>query len=41
MPLKWYVTESFVLFIFDFIQLIMKLIFSLFISAFKLKLIEH
>ena len=29
------------LFIFDFIKLIIKLIFSLFTSTFKLKLIEH
>ena len=50
MPLKWYVLircyrELLIRFVnfnfFDFIKLIIKLIFNLFTSAFKLELIEH
>ena len=50
MPLKRYVLircyrelliQFINLFIFDFIKLIISLIFSFFTSAFKLKLIEH
>ena len=46
MPLKWYVLircyrELVIRLLIYFIKLIINLIFSLFTSAFKLKLIEH